>query len=142
MTYLTSQVIYVGSHLGDSQVIEISPTPVSSAKTRTLPIPREIETVDPSTLMSFKSKGKAKCDNNDEFAMDVDNESDITKRGHILEMQGSYLSVLDTQKNIAPIMDAVLVDIDGTGQVRPLSRFPIVTVDNLRVAANHDVFWG
>ncbi len=142
MTYLTSQVIYVGSHLGDSQVVEISPTPVSSAKTRTLPIPREIETVDPSTLISFKSKGKAKCDSNDEFAMDVDNELDVTKRGHILEMQGSYLSVLDTQKNIAPIMDAVLVDIDGPGQVRPLSRFSIIAVDNLRVAANHDVFWG
>jgi len=74
--------------------------------------------------------------------MDVDNELDVTKRGHILEMQGSYLSVLDTQKNIAPIMDAVLVDIDGPGQVRPLSRFSIIAVDNLRVAANHDVFWG
>jgi DNA damage-binding protein 1 len=53
--------------------------------------------------------------------MDVDNESEMTKNGYILGTRGSYLSVLDTQKNIAPIMDAVLVDIEGTGQVCPLS---------------------
>lgn len=61
--------------------------------------------------------------------MDVDNESEMTKNGHILGTRGSYLSVLDTQKNIAPIMDAVLVDIEGTGQVCPLSTFLIIAVD-------------
>ena len=56
--------------------------------------------------------------------MDVDTESEVTKNGHILDARGSYLSVLDTQKNIAPIMDAVLVDIEGTGQVCPPSLSP------------------
>lgn len=38
-------------------------------------------------------------------------------RGTIILGKGSYLSVLDTWKNIAPIMDGVLVDTDGSGQV-------------------------
>ena len=72
--------------------------------------------------------------------MDVDNELEMTRNGHILAIQGSYLSVLNTQKNIAPIMDAVLVDIEGTGQVRLLSAFLITTVNKTHIAANHDMF--
>ncbi|KAK2459647.1 hypothetical protein APHAL10511_008292 [Amanita phalloides] len=115
LTYLTSQVIYVGSHLGDSQVIEISATPISSSKTPTLPVPPEIKTVHPNALISSRKKGKSRQDP-DENVMDVDTESESTKGGYILGTEGSYLSVLDVQKNIAPIIDALLLDIDGTGQ--------------------------
>lgn len=33
-------------------------------------------------------------------------------------VDGSYIDVVDSFKNIAPIMDAVLADTDGSGQVR------------------------
>jgi DNA damage-binding protein 1 len=36
----------------------------------------------------------------------------------VIELSGSFVSVIHTFKNIAPIMDAALVDIDGTGEVR------------------------
>lgn len=38
-------------------------------------------------------------------------------RGLVVLGKGSYLSVLETFKNIAPILDAALVDTDGSGQV-------------------------
>lgn len=51
--------------------------------------------------------------------MDDDNDEvgDPTK-GTIIGSEGSFINVLDTFKNIAPIVDAVLVDTDGSGQVR------------------------
>jgi DNA damage-binding protein 1 len=45
------------------------------------------------------------------------------EKGVIVLGQGSYLSVVDSWKNIAPIMDAVLVDLDGSGQVHFESLF-------------------
>ncbi|KAJ7430159.1 CPSF A subunit region-domain-containing protein [Mycena latifolia] len=50
LTYLANQVLYVGSHAGDSQLVQISSTPLSSSdETPTLPIPLEIKTVLPGT---------------------------------------------------------------------------------------------
>lgn len=57
-----------------------------------------------------KGKGRALADNDADL-------KDITK-GLVLATMGSYITVIDTFKNIAPIMDAVLVDTDGSGQVR------------------------
>lgn len=39
------------------------------------------------------------------------------EKGMVVLGQGNYLSVMDSWKNIAPIMDAALVDLDGSGQV-------------------------
>ncbi|KAF8630852.1 hypothetical protein AX17_005211 [Amanita inopinata Kibby_2008] len=113
LTYLTSQALYVGSHLGDSQVVELSPAPVSSLDTPTLSIPPHIKTVSPASLIS-SSKGKEK-EELDENNMDVDDEVEIGT-GSILATKGSFLTVLETHKNIAPIVDAALVDVDGAGQ--------------------------
>ncbi|PFH53878.1 hypothetical protein AMATHDRAFT_72908 [Amanita thiersii Skay4041] len=114
LTYLTSHVLFVGSHLGDSQVVQISPAPVSFLDVPTLPIPTSIKTVSPSSLPPFNAKGKGK-QSADEDAMDIDNEME-TGTGCILANKGSHLTVLETHKNIAPIIDATLVDIDGGGQ--------------------------
>lgn len=38
-------------------------------------------------------------------------------QGLIILDKGNYLKVLDTWKNIGPILDAALVDTDGSGQV-------------------------
>ncbi|KAG6878094.1 hypothetical protein C0993_012421 [Termitomyces sp. T159_Od127] len=109
LTYLTSQTIYLGSHLGDSQLLQLSPTPVSSLSTPTLPISSDIKTVTADKLSrSFSSKGKAR-------AIDDDDSLDPTK-GVIIDSKGSFITVLDTFRNIAPIVDAILVDTHGSGE--------------------------
>lgn len=35
----------------------------------------------------------------------------------MIQTKGTYIEVLQTHDNVAPIMDAVLADIDGSGQV-------------------------
>jgi DNA damage-binding protein 1 len=104
LTYLTSQVIFVGSHLGDSQLIKIESTPVSAGGEPTLPIPHSVQTV-PETYLSSSSKGKVRED------------SDSTVNGTVVSLQGGHLTALESFKNIAPITDAVLVDPDGSLQV-------------------------
>lgn len=117
MSYLTNQTFYLGSHLGDSQLLQLSPTPNSQHCLPTLTMPVEIRTVSPGSLMaksSTKGKGRAIMQDDD---MDIDGDIDRSK-GRIVEPDGSFIRVLESFKNIAPIMDAILVDIDGSGQVR------------------------
>jgi DNA damage-binding protein 1 len=37
--------------------------------------------------------------------------------GRVLASNGTYTEILDTWQNVGPIMDAVLADTDGSGQV-------------------------
>lgn len=57
--------------------------------------------------------------------MDVDDDQNASggdyMKGRVVEPQGSFIKVLDTYKNIAPIVDAISVDTDGIGQVLQLS---------------------
>ena len=62
---------------------------------------------------STKGKGRAIPQVDD---MDVDVAVDYSK-GRIVEPFGSFVKVLESFKNIAPIMDAIVVDTDGSGQV-------------------------
>lgn len=115
LTYLTNQALYIGSHMGDSQLIQISHSPLSLTHSPTLTIPTDVKTVSSQTLSHSKGKGKGKAVD-DDVDMDKDPSS-----GCVVETMGSYISVRDTYKNIAPIMDAVLVDTDGSGQVSACS---------------------
>ncbi|KAG6907853.1 hypothetical protein DXG01_007117 [Tephrocybe rancida] len=110
LTYLTNQTIYLGSHIGDSQLLQISPTPVSSLTAPTLPIPSDVKTVTPSMLSrpTTRDKGKAR-------ATDDSPPRDPTK-GVVVETTGSFLNVVENFKNIAPIVDAIIVDTDGSGE--------------------------
>ena len=38
-------------------------------------------------------------------------------KGCVVKSLGSFVSVLQTFKNIAPIMDGIVVDMDGSGEV-------------------------
>ncbi|KAH9924683.1 CPSF A subunit region-domain-containing protein [Epithele typhae] len=106
MTYLSSQVLYVGSHFGDSQIVRIHPSPIANSNSPTLPIPAGISTLPPSALApSEKGKGRA-----------VDDDSDTRFKGRVVGMKGTFIEVLQTHSNIAPICDALLEDIDGSGQ--------------------------
>ncbi|KAG6831652.1 hypothetical protein H0H87_004602 [Tephrocybe sp. NHM501043] len=110
LTYLASQTIYLGSHYGDSQLLQLSPTAVSSLDTPTLPIPSDVKTISPARLgRPSASKGKARA------TSDEDNT-----KGAVVESKGSFINVIGTFKNIAPIVDAIVVDTDGSGEVRSL----------------------
>lgn len=49
--------------------------------------------------------------------MEEDTEDVPIKEGKIVRTKGTFLEVLQTYDNIAPILDAALADIDGSGQV-------------------------
>ena len=76
--------------------------------------------VSPNELLtsssSTKPKGKTKVGEG--------SDSKSTSKGKIVASSGSYLDVLTTWTNIAPIWDAVLADTDGSGLVR--HRIPLL----------------
>ena len=92
-----------------------------------------------TTVLSKKGKGKADVDDHD---MDVDSEGgDDYSKGRVVEPSGSYLTVLEAYKNIAPIMDAVLVDVDGSGQVKVTTAFRQGESDIDFAESNRNVQW-
>ncbi|PBK75055.1 hypothetical protein ARMSODRAFT_929129 [Armillaria solidipes] len=100
LTYIANQVVYLGSFKGDSQLLKIHNTPVSSSS---INISRDIPTISTSGLVT-SSKGKQKS-TGDELPKE---------KGRVIRTEGSYLELLSSFKNIAPILDAVLVDLyDG-----------------------------
>lgn len=77
---------------------------MSSCDSPTLPIPSSILTVPPTSLDPVNPKGKG---------LDLG-----VGKGRVIATEGSFIDVVHTFKNIAPIRDAVLADLDGSGQVR------------------------
>lgn len=118
IAYLSNQALFLGSHLGDSQLITISQVP--SLDEPIPPIPTKIKTVDKMSIGSLsRRKGKQRASEDD---MDVDDaDQEVGGQGYVVTPDGSYVKVLESFKNIGPIIDAAMVDIDGSGQVR---RFP------------------
>ncbi|KAK7682424.1 hypothetical protein QCA50_014629 [Cerrena zonata] len=100
LTHITSQFFYIGSHVGNSQLVRLLQAPASSSDTDTLPIPSSIPTSPPSILSAERRK-------------DDDKER---AKGAIIKLTGSYVEVLESFRNIAPIVDATSADIDGSGQ--------------------------
>jgi hypothetical protein len=98
----------------------------------------EIKPVSSGSLMaksSAKGKGRATLQDDD---MDVDGDVDCSK-GRIVEPVGSFIKVLESFKNIAPIMDAVLVDTDGSGQVIASYLVPISVKLTVSPESNRDM---
>lgn len=134
LSYLTNQTLYVGSHLGDSQLVQISPTPISSQDLSILSVPIEVKTVSANSLMSLASnKGKEKAGPQDDMDVDGEDVADYSKLGRVVEPQGSYINVLESYKNIAPIMDAISVDTDGNGQVGSISLTEYIITINIYI---------
>ncbi|THV04459.1 hypothetical protein K435DRAFT_649225 [Dendrothele bispora CBS 962.96] len=118
ITYLTNQALYVGSHLGDSHVVQISPAPLTHTDKLTLPIDSEIRSVssgafasssDDINMRGGSSKGKGKADD------DFEDSEPSEGKGRVIRTHGRYLTNLQSFKNIAPIHDGVLADLDGSG---------------------------
>lgn len=124
LSYLDSQVLFIGSHLGDSQVVRIHTSPISNISTPTLPIPADISTVQ---LSSFSTSNKGK------------GRAWVTEReweGRVLALNGTFIEVLDTWQNVGPILDAVLTDTDGSGQPRIVTASGGMSTGSLRVIQN------
>ncbi|KAF8908996.1 CPSF A subunit region-domain-containing protein [Gymnopilus junonius] len=136
LTYLTNQVVYLGSHLGDSQLLQLSSSENSQEVPSALTIPEGLKTVSKDNLLttsSKKGKEKAAPDND----MDIDSETpDNYSKGRIVEPTGSYITVLETYKNLAPIMDAILVDVDGSGQSQIVTCSGGANTGSLNVVRN------
>ena len=97
--------------------MRIRDLPVSPTETPTLPISKTIPTVSPQSLDQTDDKGKGPSLI----------EPDIAK-GCVVATKGSYVEVFQTLvKNIAPISDAVLADLDESGQVRVFA-FPLTAL--------------
>ncbi|ESK85005.1 uv-damaged dna-binding [Moniliophthora roreri MCA 2997] len=106
ISYLDNQVLYIGSHFGDSQVIKLHQNGTSDTEP-TLPMPPGIKNLQSSD----KGKGRATEEDHEELF-----DESLQKNGRIYKLKGKYLSVLHTFENIAPIADATLVDLDNSGQ--------------------------
>ncbi|KAI0766387.1 CPSF A subunit region-domain-containing protein [Trametes elegans] len=126
LTYLSSQVLYVGSHFGDSQLLRIHPAPIANASSDTLLIPPGLSSISPYALASASGKGKAR-------ASEYDIDESTTREGRIINAKGSFVEVLRSYDNIAPVSDAVLADIDGSGQPQVITSSGSRNTGSLRV---------
>jgi DNA damage-binding protein 1 len=109
LTYLANHIFYLGSHFGDSQLLQITTTPSSASDTSTLPVPSAISTISPNALNSL--------------AGDKGRSEDGQGQGYVVVGKGSYLTELESFNNLAPILDAALVDTDGSGQVSQITVY-------------------
>jgi len=106
--------------MGDSQLVQLRQVPDAFVDESTLLIPSDIRTIQPSSFETSASrKGKQRAAS-PTFDMNVDDDtSNPQESGNIVATKGSYVTVIQQFKNIAPILDACLVDLDG-GQVSSL----------------------
>ncbi|KAJ3856320.1 CPSF A subunit region-domain-containing protein [Lentinula lateritia] len=112
LSYLSNQVTFIGSHFGDSQLVRISQVALSTSKeTPTLPIPRSI-----TTTISLENFNKLDDDKGKAPSSTSTIHWNGIKKGCIVATYGSFLEVIQSFKNIAPIRDAVLADLDRSGQ--------------------------
>ncbi|KAF7790799.1 hypothetical protein EIP86_001756 [Pleurotus ostreatoroseus] len=108
MSYLSNQVLYVGSHMGNPQILQIHATAQAALDTDTLPIPSDISTVSSKEL----------TDASGDVEMEDAAADKRSYKGKIVKTRGSFVEVLDSYPNIAPIVDAVLADADGISTLR------------------------
>ena len=116
LNYLSNNIVYLGSHLGDSQLLAIDTAPHPTGNR--IQIPGGIPTVSRNASTSTSRKGKERAAD----SMEVDEETD-NLNGRIIEPEGSYLTVLQSFKNLGPIVSAVLADVEGSGQVSQIASF-------------------
>ncbi|KAI0084181.1 CPSF A subunit region-domain-containing protein [Irpex rosettiformis] len=114
LSYLSSQVLYVGSHTGDAQILRIHATAQSDIDRDTLPIPSGITTVHPTSLSADPRSSPSLDD--DDIEMESVDDKKAGKAGKIVALKGTHIEVLDRFRNLAPILDAVLADTDESGQ--------------------------
>ncbi|EKM59045.1 uncharacterized protein PHACADRAFT_181065 [Phanerochaete carnosa HHB-10118-sp] len=111
LSYLSSQVLYVGSVLGNSQLLRISPSPVGDIDSDTLPIPGGIHTIKPAELSTLRAESP-----DEDYDMRDAFDTPEGRGGKIVNCKGRFIEELTQYANIAPIVDAVMADPDESGQ--------------------------
>lgn len=53
----------------------------------------------------------------------------VTKEGVVIDAKGDYVEILEEYPNLAPVEDAILVDLAGSGQVCRILRFASKVID-------------
>ncbi|KAI0695725.1 CPSF A subunit region-domain-containing protein [Cytidiella melzeri] len=114
MSYLSSQILFVGSHTGDSQIVQIHATPHSGLDRDTLSIPDNISTVPPTALGQDQRISPSLYD--EDVGMEGVEDQRKGKGGKVVALKGTYLEVLEQFHNLAPIHDAVMADTEESGQ--------------------------
>lgn len=108
LTHLNAQHLFLGSHMGDSQLLRLLAEPDAPLQQPTLPIPSTISTILPSSL---SDKGKDKAPSSPTLFTPK-------AKGKILDMKGSFIDIAERFDNIAPVQDAVLVESSVGGQTQ------------------------
>ncbi|TFY79541.1 hypothetical protein EWM64_g4471 [Hericium alpestre] len=107
LSYISAQMLFLGSHTGDSQLLRIHSSPTSNTDVATIDIPHDLSALPPNRLFASTYKGKGKAS-----AAVAIKEGE----GCIIAMKGQYIEVVDTWKNIAPILDAAVADTEDSGR--------------------------
>jgi DNA damage-binding protein 1 len=92
-------VVYVGSYLADSLLIRLHHSPWRYPDQPTLEIPLDTTVVSPGKF-----------------------SHPVTQKGVVIGAKGDYVEILEEYPNLAPVEDAVLVDLAGSGQVCGIPR--------------------
>ena len=92
-------MVYVGSYLADSLLVRLHHSPWRYTDKPTLEMP-----LDATAVSSEKFSHP------------------VTQEGVLIDAKGDYVEILEEYPNLAPVEDAVLVDLAGSGQVCPISR--------------------
>jgi hypothetical protein len=101
-------MVFVGSHYGDSQIVRIHSGPLPGTTPLSLPMDIVATSITTASPESTNSKGKQR-------AADMDAES-TSNRGTIAKMEGTVVEVVQTIPGLSPIVDAVIADVDSSGQ--------------------------
>jgi len=131
--------VYLGSHTGDSQLLQISPTPVSPGLSD-LTVPLEVKTVAQVENLTYSAKKGKQKPSEEDMDVDEDSSDNDCHWGRVISPKGSYITVLETYKNIAPIMDAVLVDPEKSGQAHIVTCSGGANTGSLNVIRNGTEF--
>lgn len=140
LSYLSSQMLYVGSHAGDSQLLRIHPTPQGGLSDDTLPIPCNISTTAPASLTEDPPSPSPQDD--EDVDMSAADDRNSAKRGKIVRSKDTFIEVVEHFANIAPITDAVMADTDESGQVSSSLYVQIYDPAHYFAASNCDMLWG
>ncbi|KZV68820.1 hypothetical protein PENSPDRAFT_609570 [Peniophora sp. CONT] len=129
LSYVDNQVVFVGSHLGDSQVVRIRSDAYPQHLHPGPPI-LGLKHITPNDLLKAPSstKGKGK-------AVETGDGKGSSK-GKIVASPGSYIEVLSSWTNISPILDAVLADTDGSGLAQIFTASGGMSTGSIRVIRN------
>lgn len=102
LTHLTPSLVFVGSHFGDSLMLQFKS--------------EEVEDDD-------RQKRKRRKDDDEDYAMALDNEGEdiaVTSSATTTNQGGGPFNVVATYPGLSPILDFCVVDLENRGQVNQM----------------------